>query len=62
MYDAIRQPGHDAKEGAGVRRKDIAEVGSIEDVLESGQDPNPDRWPPAAGDESARFVSTVFSF
>lgn len=51
MDYAIGQPCHDAKEGACVCRKNVAQVGSVEDVLERWEDADPYRRAPSAGDE-----------
>lgn len=48
MYYAIWQPCHDAEEGARVGGKDVAEIGTIEDVLKGREDADPYWWPPAA--------------
>ena len=54
MDYAVGQPCHDAEEGARVRREDIAQVGSVEYILERGENTNPYWRAPSAGDEPWR--------
>ncbi len=52
MYYAIRQPCHDAEEGARVCGEDVAQVSPVKDVLERWEDADPYRRAPSAGYEA----------
>jgi len=42
VYDSVRQPGKDVENGVLVSGQDVAQVGAVEDVLEGGEDADPD--------------------
>ena len=52
MYDAIGEPCHDAEEGTGMCGEDVAEIGTVEDILQSRKNTDPDGWSPTAWDET----------
>lgn len=49
MYNAIWEPAHDVKERICVRREDVAEVCTVEDIFEGRQYADPYRWSPITG-------------
>ncbi len=57
MYDAIGQPCKDIEDDAFVRRKNVAQVRAIEDILQGRKHPNPDRWSILAWNKSEMPVS-----
>ena len=61
MYYAIRQPCHDAEEGARVCGEDVAQVGTVEYVLERWENADPYWRAPSAGDEPGRGQVSRFS-
>lgn len=56
MGDAIRQPGEDIEDDGLVSREDVAQVCTVEDVLESGKNADPDRRSVLAIDEPVKVV------
>ncbi len=52
MDDAVRKPCHDVEEGVLMSGENVADVGTIEDVFQSGQDTDPYWRTPTAGNES----------
>ena len=45
MTDSVREPSEQVEDGMGVRGEDVGQVGAVEDVLEGGQDLDPDMRP-----------------
>jgi hypothetical protein len=56
VYDSIRQPREQVKKCVFVCRKDVAQVCAIQDVLERGQNADPDRWPVVGGNIPAGLL------
>lgn len=52
MTNSIGKPSEEVEKGVLMRRKDIAEVGTIKDIFQCGQDADPDWWPPIAWNKS----------
>lgn len=52
VYDTVGQPGEDVQDCVLVRGEDVAEVGAVEDVLEGGEDADPDGRAVVCGDVS----------
>jgi hypothetical protein len=55
----VRQPRHDIQKSTLARRKYVAEIGTIEDVLEGWEDFDPYRWSPFAWNEATQEVSSA---
>lgn len=51
MEDAVREPGEKVQKGVGVGGEDIGEVRAVENVLEGGEDADPDVRTDIGGDE-----------
>lgn len=62
MYDSIGQPGEDVKDCVLVCGQNVAQVGAVEDVLESGEDADPDGRAVVGGDVSGAEVSSFCEF
>jgi hypothetical protein len=43
MYNSVRDPSQEIEDCVFVGRQNVAQVGAIENVLESGEDADPDR-------------------
>jgi hypothetical protein len=55
VYDSVGQPGEDVEDCVLVRGEDVAEVGAVEDVLEGGEDADPDSRAVVCGYVSGRI-------
>jgi hypothetical protein len=55
--DSVGYDSEDVEEGVLMCREDVAQVGAVEDVLEGGQDADPDSGAVVAGDISAKSLS-----
>lgn len=42
MHDSVRYPGEEIKNSVFVARQNITQVGTVQDILEGGQDTDPD--------------------
>ena len=62
MYDSIGQPGEDIKDCMLVCGQNVAQVGAVEDILESGEDADPDGRAVVGGDVSGAEVSSFCEF
>lgn len=54
VNNAIGKPCKDIQERIGVFRQDVAKVGTVNDVLKSGQHTNPNRRTPFGGDKPSK--------
>lgn len=45
MDDAVGNPGEEIEDGVFVGGQDVAQVGAVEDILQGGQDADPDSRP-----------------
>jgi hypothetical protein len=59
--DSVGDDSEEVEEGVLVRGEDVAQVGTVEDVLEGGQDTDPDSGAVVAGDISAESLSAPMS-
>ena len=60
MDYAVRQPGHDTEEGAGVGGENVTQVGPVKYVFESREDSDPYWGAPATRYESGEIELAVF--
>jgi len=54
VNNTIGKPCKDIQECIGVFRQDVAKVGTVDDVLKSGQHTNPNRRTPFGGDKPSK--------
>ena len=54
MHEAVGKPGKDVKDGVLMRGKDVAEIGTVQNVLERWQRSHPNRRPVLSRYELAR--------
>lgn len=57
MADAVGEPGKQVEDGVSVGGEDVGQVGAIQDVLEGGQDLDPDVRPDLDRDEAFGSLS-----
>lgn len=54
MAQPVGEPGQEVQDDILVGGQDVAQVGTIEDVFERGENFDPNRRPPLAGNKSVR--------
>lgn len=57
MTDSVGKPGEQVEDGVGVRGEDVGQVGAVKDVLESGQNLDPNVRPVLDRDEAVDSLS-----